>query len=220
MNEAEPYSAMGHVLYEKNAEREGSTIPCYFIMDGRFRRRYIFGLNPPGVTAPSDLSSGYMVKARTIGELARKAGLPAEALEKTVEEYNCMAEAGKDTAFGKGDHVYDRYYGDPTVEPNPCMYPLKKPPFYCVKFYPGDLGTKGGLVTNEKAQVLRRDGSVIEGLYATGNNAASVMGRSYPGPGATVGASMVFGFVAANEIARYDAREVSGSTFADARAAS
>ncbi|HRN69499.1 MAG TPA: FAD-binding protein, partial [Promineifilum sp.] len=89
----------------------------------------------------------------------------------------------------------------PTVKPNPCLAPIEKPPFYAVEMVPGDLGTKGGLVMDEYARVLREDGSVIEGLYVTGNNSASVMGNTYPGAGSTIGPSMTFGYIAAKHLA-------------------
>lgn len=199
-NEAKPYAEMVHILYEKNKEEEGSTIPCYIIFDARFRSKYSFGIKPAGIVPKKDLESGYFTRANTIKELGEKIGVDAENLHNTVLKYNEMAKVGKDTEFGKGDSAYDRYYGDPSVKPNPCMLPILKAPYYCVKLYPGDLGTKGGLVTNEKSEVLKTDGRKIEGLYATGNTSASVMGNTYPGAGATIGASMVFGYVAANEI--------------------
>jgi 3-oxosteroid 1-dehydrogenase len=99
--------------------------------------------------------------------------------------------------YQRGDTAYDRLYSDPKVKPNPNLGKVDKAPYYAVKVYPGDLSTKGGLVTDEFARVLRKDGSVITGLYATGNNSASVMGRTYPGPGATIGATTTFGYIAA-----------------------
>jgi len=142
-----------------------------------------------------------MIKAGSLSELAKQIDLPAGELEQTVRNYNIMAEKGVDTDFNKGENAYDRYYGDPSVQPNPNMHTIAKPPFYAVHIYPGDLGTKGGLMTNEKAEVLRTDGSIIEGLYATGNTASSVMGDTYPGAGATIGASMIFGYITANVVA-------------------
>ena len=121
-------------------------------------------------------------------------------LLETVMRFNNYAENGKDIDFGRGENAYDNYYGDPKVFPNHNLAPLEKSPFFVVEMVPGDLGTKGGLVTNEFAQVLREDGSIIEGLYATGNTSASVMGHSYPGPGATIGPSMTFGYLAAKHI--------------------
>ena len=93
-------------------------------------------------------------------------------------------------------------YGDVRISPNPCLAPIKEGPFYAMEVYPGDIGTKGGLLTNASAQVLNKEGEVIEGLYAIGNTAASVTGRYYPGAGATLGPAMTFGFVAAEHIAR------------------
>jgi len=202
VNEAKPYAEMGHIIYRKNAENEGGTIPCFFIFDRTFRRNYTFGIKFPGIVTKHDIESGYFTRANTIGELAHKMGIDADNLAQTIHRFNDMARHGKDEDFGKGDSVYDRYYGDPSVQPNPCLLPIVKPPFYAAKMYPGDLGTKGGLVTNEKAEVLRKNGSVIQGLYATGNTTASVMGHTYPGAGATIGASMAFGYVAACEIAQ------------------
>ena len=204
INEAKPYSEFVHIQRRLNNKGE-DTIPCYFITDGRVRKKYSFGLVPAGMMPKQFKGTDYIVKADTLAQLATKVGLPSEALEKTVADYNKMAEQGKDTDFGIGDNAYDKYYGDPSVQPNPCMYPIAKPPFYCMKLFPGDLGTKGGLVTNEKSQVLREDGSIIEGFYATGNTTSSVMGHTYPGAGATIGASMVFGYVAAKTAAAQSA---------------
>ncbi len=114
-----------------------------------------------------------------------------------MKKFNGYAVAGKDLDFKKGDTTIDRFYSDPSVRPNPCLGPLDKPPYYAIELWPGDLGTKGGLVTDDHARVLRQDGSPIEGLYATGNCSAAVMGNSYAGAGATIGPSMVFGYVAA-----------------------
>jgi 3-oxosteroid 1-dehydrogenase len=121
-------------------------------------------------------------------------------LKETVERFNQFAATGSDQDFKRGESAYDRYYGDPTIKPNPCLAPVKKPPFYSVKIYPGDIGTKGGLVTDEYARVLLEDGSIIPGLYAVGNTSASVMGNSYPGPGGTIGPAMTFGYIAVKEM--------------------
>jgi 3-oxosteroid 1-dehydrogenase len=161
----------------------------------------MFGLNFPGMEFPEKYyESGYVKTAETVEELAEKIDVNATNLKGTIERFNEFARNGKDEDFGRGDSAYDNYYGDPKVKPNPNLFPLENPPYYAVEFVPGDLGTKGGLVTNEHAQVLRKDGSIIDGLYAVGNSSSSVMGNSYPGPGATVGASMTFGYVAAKHI--------------------
>lgn len=96
--------------------------------------------------------------------------------------------------------MYDRYYTDPAIFPNSCLAPLWLSPFYALKIMPGDLGAKGGMVTDERARVLRPDGSVIPGLYAAGNASVAVMGHSYAGAGSTIGPAMMFGYIAGNDI--------------------
>ena len=126
--------------------------------------------------------------------LAEKTGLPADSLLATVERFNGFARSGIDEDFHRGESAYDRYYGDPTNKPNPNLGEIKHGPFYAAKMVPGDLGTKGGVRTD--------DGSVIEGLYAAGNVSSPVMGHTYPGPGGTIGPAMTFGYLAALDIAR------------------
>ena len=121
---------------------------------------------------------------------------PRRPTAPTATRFNELARKGHDDDFNRGDSVYDNYYGDPTL-PNPNLYPLGDPPYYAFRIVLGDLGTSGGLLTDEHARVLRADGSVVTGLYAVGNTSAAVMGRSYAGAGATIGPAMTFGFVAA-----------------------
>lgn len=200
-NEAASYVVVGHAMYDNHSE-ENRHIPATFVMDSRNRSKYIFGMMFPGQPIPKEnIESGYIKQADTLEELAAKCGVDPQGLVATVERFNRFAREGKDEDFGRGDSAYDRYYGDPTVKPNPCLAPLEKPPFYAVQMVPGDLGTKGGLVTDEHARVLRGDGSVITGLYATGNTTASVMGNIYPGAGSTIGPAMTFGYVAAKHVA-------------------
>ena len=201
VNEATAYVNFVHRMYELD-EPGCRTIPSYLILDQRYRDRYPFVAVPPRRPLPRYFDRyGIVTKADTLEELAQKLELPADALLKTVERFNAMARAGKDDDFSKGESAYDRYYGDPGNAPNPCLAPLAKAPFYGFRIVPGDLGTKGGLVTDAEARVLRADGSVIPGLYATGNVSASVMGNDYAGAGATIGPAIVFGFVAANRLA-------------------
>jgi 3-oxosteroid 1-dehydrogenase len=122
-------------------------------------------------------------------------------LAETVTRFNGFAAAGKDVDFSRGENAYDLLYGDIRIKPNPCLAPLAEPPFYGIEIYPGDIGTKGGLLTNENAQVMGVNGQPIAGLYAIGNCSASVTGRYYPGAGATLGPAMTFGFLAAEHIA-------------------
>jgi 3-oxosteroid 1-dehydrogenase len=126
--------------------------------------------------------------------------VPADALAETVTRFNGFAEKGKDEDFGRGNSAYDRYYGDPTVKPNPSLAGLVQGPYYAAKMVPGDLGTKGGLVTDTAGRVLREDETVIEGLYASGNCSAPVMGHTYAGPGATIGPAIAFGYLAIKDI--------------------
>jgi 3-oxosteroid 1-dehydrogenase len=184
-------------MYEHNRP-DAVSIPAHFIMDQRFRRRYPFGATMPAQKFPEEyLKSGYVTKAVTLEELAGKIGVDCQGLLETVARFNEFARTGKDPDFHRGENDYDRYYGDASVKPNPCLGAIEKPPFYAVEMIPGDLGTKGGLVTDENARVLRDDGSPIEGAYAIGNTSASVMGDTYPGPGSTLGPAMTFGYVAA-----------------------
>jgi 3-oxosteroid 1-dehydrogenase len=197
VNESAPYIDVVHSMYAQHGQGVPS-IPANFLFDQRFRNKYLFGMFFPFLPIPKRyFTNGYICRDTTLAALAHKIGVDADALAQTVERFNEFARSGKDLDFQRGESAYDRYYGDPTVKPNPNLAPLQKPPFYAVKMWPGDLGTKGGLVTDEWACVLRTDGTVIAGLYAAGNSMASVMGHSYPGAGATIGPAMTFGYLAA-----------------------
>ncbi len=172
-------------------------MPAWFIMDQRARQRYTFAGVPPFQPLPKSwFGIGTMHSSSTVEGLAEKIGVPADALADTIQSFNAAARRGRDDDFQRGDSAYDRYYGDPTLA-NPCLNELVKAPYYAAKLVPGDLGTKGGLVTDEHARVLREDGTVLDGLYAVGNTSASVMGNEYAGAGATIGPSLTFGWVAA-----------------------
>jgi 3-oxosteroid 1-dehydrogenase len=201
MNEALPYVEATHEIYKGEATGV-SHVPSQMIFDTTYRNRYLFagvaGRQPfPG----SWYKEGVVKRADTLELLAEKIGVPADALTATVERFNGFARTGVDEDFHRGESAYDKYYSDPTVKPNCSLAPIEKGPFYAVTIVPGDLGTKGGLVTDEHARVLREDGSVIPGLYAAGNVSASVMGNTYPGPGGTIGPAIVFGYLAAEAIA-------------------
>ncbi|WP_168708346.1 MULTISPECIES: 3-oxosteroid 1-dehydrogenase [unclassified Rhodococcus (in: high G+C Gram-positive bacteria)] len=206
LNEAAPYVEAVHMMYGGEygiGEGPGENIPTWMIIDQRYRDRYIFaGLTPKKRFPSRWLESGVVVKAGTVAELAEKTGMPVEQLTATVERFNGFARSGVDEDFHRGDSGYDKYYGDRTNKPNPSLGVIDKPPYYAVKMVPGDLGTKGGLVTDADARVLREDGSVIEGLYAIGNASAPVMGHTYAGPGATIGPAMTFGYLAVLDMAR------------------
>jgi 3-oxosteroid 1-dehydrogenase len=201
VNEAAPYVDAVHAMYDKHTE-DNPHIPCWMIADQRYRNRYVFTGIPPRKPLPRRwYKSGALFRADSLAGLAEQIGVPADGLVKTVEKFNDFARSGKDEDFGRGDSAYDRYYGDPNRKPNPNLAPLAQAPYYAIKIVPGDLGTKGGLRTDERARVLRADGTAIEGLYAAGNTSAMVMGRSYAGPGATIGPAMTFGYLAAMDAA-------------------
>ncbi|MGW4421508.1 FAD-binding protein [Streptosporangium sp. NPDC004631] len=194
-NESAPYVNFVH------DQLAGGHVPVWFVMDAKARARYPFAQILPGMPIPEAFyERGVAFRADTLAELAVKVGIPADALAETVERFNRFARAGKDEDFGRGDSAYDRYYGDPTLR-NPNLDVIDKAPYYAFRVEAGDLGTKGGLVCDEHSRVLRPDDSVIEGLYATGNASASVMGNEYAGPGATIGPSIVFGYIAARHAA-------------------
>jgi 3-oxosteroid 1-dehydrogenase len=196
-NESGSYVDNGHRMYERN--KATPSIPCWLILESRHRSRYNFGFQPPMVTPEAWLTSGYMKKADTLEDLARQCGIDAAGLVATAKRFSGFAATGVDEDFGRGNRSYDRTAGDPTVKPNPNLGAIEKAPFYAVAIYPGDVGTQGGIVTDERARALRADGSVIRGLYAAGNCTASVMGRKYPGAGASIAASFVFAWLAARD---------------------
>ena len=200
VNESTSYVDLGRKMLDRDAE-VGGAVPSWLVMDATYRKRYLFGMMPPGQTPSRFFKKGEFVKADTVWELAKKCGINAENLEETIKRFNSFAYNGKDEDFGRGQDIYDRYYSDPTITPNNNLAPLKDAPFYATRIYPGDLGTKGGLLTDEYGQVLREDGSIIKGLYASGNNTASVMGRTYPGPGSTIGPACTFSYIAMNHLA-------------------
>jgi 3-oxosteroid 1-dehydrogenase len=201
VNESAPYVDAVHAMYDGHGDGTPH-IPAWLIIDQRYRNTYVFAGRAPRKPLPRRwYAAGVVHRAPTIAGLADGVGLDAAALAKTVARFNEFAEAGQDADFGRGDSAYDRYYGDPRQRPNPNLAPLRQAPFYAVQIVPGDLGTKGGLRTDERARVLRGDGTPIAGLYAAGNASAAVMGHSYAGAGATIGPAMTFGYIAALDLA-------------------
>ena len=204
VNESAPYVDAVHAMYDAHSP-DNPHIPAYLVFDQRYRNSYVFAGMPPRKPLPRRwYRAGAVFRAASLAELAAEIGVDGDGLAKTVTRFNEFAEAGRDEDFGRGDSAYDRYYSDPRCRPNPCLAPLARPPFYAIKIVPGDLGTKGGLRTDERARVLRPDGSAIGGLYAAGNTSAAVMGRSYAGAGATIGPAMTFGYLAALDLTALD----------------
>jgi 3-oxosteroid 1-dehydrogenase len=200
VNESTDYARFGQALYRRNADVP--SVPSWLIVDSRHRNRYSLGDIFARLTPKRLIAEGYLHKADTIAGLARSIGVDPEALTATVERFNGFAQRGVDEDFRRGDSHYDRYLADPRTGPNPALGAISKAPFYAVQCFPGDVGTTGGLLTDEHSRVLRADGSVIPGLYAAGTCAATVMGRAYPGPGASIAAGATFGYLAGRHAAR------------------
>ncbi len=197
-NESESYVDLGHHMLADDSGKG----PYWLILDARYARRYFrtFAADPRAVKAMK--KAGIAVTAKTITELASTIGVDPVTLQATVDRFNGFARSGIDGDFARGNSAYDRYYGDPTVRPNPNLGSIERGPFLAYRVVLGDLGTKGGVVTDAEGRALREDGSIIEGLYAAGNNSASVMGHTYPGPGSTIGPASVFGLRAARHMAK------------------
>ncbi|VTR78226.1 FAD-binding protein [Cellulomonas hominis] len=196
-NESESYVDLGHHMLAHDPDG-----PYWLVADARHARRYLrnYALDPRALTAMAE--AGTYVKAGTLEELGRRTGVDPTRFRATIQRFNGFARSGVDGDFGRGNSAYDRYYGDPTVHPNPNLGPIERGPFTAFQVVIGDLGTKGGVLTDADGRALREDGTVIAGLYSAGNSSASVMGRTYPGPGSTIGPAAVFGMRAARRMAR------------------
>ena len=205
MNEAITYNSYGKEFHGART-RGHDCFPAFAVFDNRYRKNYMFGpllqsSYTPDWVHKELFKRGLIVKADTLEKLAEKLGINPQGLVASATRMKCFSEKGVDEEFHRGDNDHDRFYGDPSVVPNACLAPIDEPPFYGVKIYPGDIGTKGGLVTDTQARVLDKKGQPIAGLYAIGNSSASVMGDKYPGAGCTIGPAMTFGYLAANDIA-------------------
>jgi 3-oxosteroid 1-dehydrogenase len=196
MNEGGSYMAYCKAMLERN--ETVPAVPSWAVFDNQYMRNYMLAGTMPGSQKPQRwYDEGYLRKADTIEEMARKLNIEPATLKRTVERFNEFVARNRDEEFHRGERAYDRWLGDPFNKPSETLGSIIEPPFYAVPVLPGDVGTYGGVVTDEYARVLRKDGSVIPGLYATGVSTASVMGRAYPGPGSSVGPSFVWGYVAA-----------------------
>jgi 3-oxosteroid 1-dehydrogenase len=204
MNEGGSYE-----LYCRNMlarERShGDAVPSWGIVDSQFMKTNMFaGIMPGGKKPDAWFDSGYMHRADTIEELAIKMKVDPATLRATIDRFNGFARNGKDEDFHRGERAYDNWLVDPLGAQDVTLGAIEEGPFYAIPVIPGDVGTYGGVVTDANARVLREDGSVIPGLYATGISTASVMGRCYPGAGASVGPSFLWGYVAAKHAAGAD----------------
>jgi 3-oxosteroid 1-dehydrogenase len=207
VNEAESYNDLVIDMYASD-ERDGVSIPAWFVVDGTYRSRYNLGPVLPSFVMPDKRlppawkpGAGWLHRAATIEELARDLGIEPTTLRSSINRFNAFAAAGDDADFHRGDSANDRYYSDPRATPNPSLGALTKAPFYAVPVSPSDLGTKAGLMTDLGSRVLDEQGEPIRGLYAAGNSTSTVMGTRYAGAGATIAPAMVFGFLAGESIA-------------------
>ena len=198
LDESGPYPEFQQAMFADHAAH-GGAIPAWIVFDADFRAKYPIGPLMPSV-AMSDARvrkswwNTVVWKGDTLNELAAAIGVDASGLSASAARMSEFARSGTDLDFGRGGNVFDRYYGDVNVKPNPNLAPIAKPPFYAMKLWPGDIGTKGGLLTDLNGRVLDTDGHAIAGLYCVGNNSASVMGPAYPGAGSTLGPALTFAF--------------------------
>jgi succinate dehydrogenase/fumarate reductase flavoprotein subunit len=179
-----------------------STVPAWLVCDRPFIERYGLGRIPPGRRDLGRfIASGYLVEAASLDVLAGRIKVDAAGLRETVARHNRFAETGEDEDFGKGATVFDRHHGDPHHAPNPCLGPIATPPYYAMAIYPSTLGTSIGLKTDADGRVLATNCEAIAGLFACGNDMASIMRGNYPGPGINLGPALVFAFRAAMAMA-------------------
>lgn len=205
LNESGPYPEFQQAMFA-NHEKTGGAIPAWIVFDADFRAKYPIGPLMPAAAVPdSKLRKSWLNKVYwkddTLDGLARQIGIDPAGLAASAARMTEFAHTGKDLDFDRGGNVFDRYYGDMHVKPNPNLAPIAKAPFYAMKLYPGDIGTKGGLLTDRDARVLDEVGQPIAGLYCVGNNSASMMGPAYPGAGSTLGPAMTFAYRAVAHIA-------------------
>lgn len=199
-NEGGSYMAFCKALLERNAVVPAS--PSWAIFDSQFIAKYMLAGSMPGKRKPrSWYEQGFLHRAPTIKALAQSIKIDPANLAATVDRFNGFVDLNRDEDFGRGETAYDKWLGDKHHKPSPTLGKLEKGPFYAVAIYPGDVGTFGGVVTDARARVLKEDGSVIEGLYATGVSTASVMGRAYPAAGCSLGPAFLWGYVAARHAA-------------------
>ncbi|CAN1500230.1 putative FAD-binding dehydrogenase [Burkholderiaceae bacterium] len=199
VNEAVSY----HEFVKAQVDPQNHAVPAYLICDSRFLWKYGLGkIKPFTYRLDADIASGYLKRAETLEDLGGKLGLPINALASTVNTFNQYAASGEDPEFGRGANAYQRHLGDADQQPNPCVAVIARAPFYAVEVIPSDLGMSAGMQTDVHARVLGADNRPITGLYACGNDMASVMNGAYPGPGITLGPALTFAYIAAKHAAR------------------
>lgn len=200
VNESSSYHDVGAAMIE--ACKNQDQTEAWLIADHKTIRKYGIGyVKPYPMPLGSHLRSGYLKRGKTLAELAQNIGLDPKIFTDEISTYNEGARQGEDQQFGRGSSAFNRYLGDANHKPNPNVAPIERGPFYALRIVMGDLGTFLGLVTDTNARVLNDDGRPIPGLWAAGNDSASIMGGAYPGAGITLGPAMTFGYIAALSIA-------------------
>jgi succinate dehydrogenase/fumarate reductase flavoprotein subunit len=199
-NESQSYHDFTPRMIE--ACRGDAQTEAWIVCDHAAIRRFGLGVAPPapGRLGPH-LRNGYLFRGASVAELARSAGIDAEGLQHTIEDFNRHAARGEDPLFERGSDAYQRFNGSPQQHPNPCVAPILAGPFYAVRIVPGDIGTFLGVRTDEFGRARRQDGDLVAGLYVVGNDQTSVMGGTYPGAGITLGPAMTFAYLAARHAA-------------------
>ena len=200
VNESRSYHEFVAAMY--GADRDGSTIPAFEITDADGLRKYGLGMVRPGGRGLGPfLKDGYLVRADSLADLAGRLGIDQDGLADTVSRMNRFAETGVDLDFSRGSTVYERANGDPSHRPNPTLGPVRTPPFYAIRLWPGDIGAATGLLTDTDARLIDAKGQAIDGLYACGNDMQSVMGGVYPAPGINLGPAIAFAYIAGRHAA-------------------
>jgi 3-oxosteroid 1-dehydrogenase len=203
MNEGGSYMAYCKHMLER--DKVVPAVPSWAVFDSQYLRDYMLAGTMPGSRKPQRwYDEGYLRQADSVEDLAGKLDIDPVTLKATVDRFNGFVDQNDDEDFQRGQRAYDRWLGDAFHQPSTALGAIERGPFYAVPVVPGDVGTYGGVVTDEHARVLREDGSVIRGLYASGVSTASVMGRFYPGAGSSIGPAFVFGYVAAQHVASRD----------------
>lgn len=220
VNEKTPYNEHGRVMSAWDpVELRYPNMPLIAVWDQQVADRWgidRFGNPVPTTDADpywvvsgsslSELTAAIDQKLVHLGGLVGHARLDADFeknLAASIERFGRFADQGFDEDFRRGDTEFERYvsarFGDGDGE-NPLMRRLDlSGTLYASVLALGTLDTKGGPRTTPRREVLRMDGSVIHGLFAVGNCAASAGGQGYPGAGATLGPIVTEGYLAARQ---------------------
>lgn len=212
VNEASSYNDLGKAFltFDPSSHRFPNQ-PAWLIFDADFRSTRTVAGVAPTTPLPSEF-----VKAEDLRTLADRAGIDATSLIETITKTNQMAATGADVQFGRGNNTHDRFNGDETHQPNPCLGPVARPPFFAVPVVLGANGTKGGLSTDSLSRVLDHDGVPVEGLFAVGESAAALMGPGYAGSGASLGPALTAAFTLAEHLGPRTVSQASDRTHSTA----